>query len=152
MLLVGLHHVAEARVGERLREVSVRRHEAVVVKAWTQAGRAQTEGLALGTAGSAQHTLVLGCQVGAEQGLQQLQRQVCVTVSTDSQDDNLTTGLCACKHVWSHRTGNPIPIQALSAGTSLTLRGVTAVAAHCSVLEPKRPPRTLPHQETEDVG
>lgn len=75
MLLVGLHHVAEARVGERLREVGVRRHEAVVVKAWTQAGRAQAEGLALGTAGSAQHTLVLGRQVGAEQGLQQLQRK-----------------------------------------------------------------------------
>lgn len=34
-----------------------------------------------------------------------------------------------------------MPLQALSAGTSLTLCGVTPVATHCSVLEPQR----LPH-------
>lgn len=47
MLLVRLHHVAETRVGQCLREVGVWRHEAVVVKAWTQTGRAQAESLAL---------------------------------------------------------------------------------------------------------
>lgn len=44
-------------------------------------------------------------------------------------------------NVWNHRTGEPMPLQALSAGTSLTLCGVTPAAAHCSVLEPQR----LPH-------
>lgn len=82
MLLVSLHHVAEARIGQCLRKVGVRRHEAVVVKAWAQAGRAQAEGLALRTAGSTQHSLVLGCQVGAKQGLQQLQRRVFLTISS----------------------------------------------------------------------
>lgn len=38
-----------------------------------------------------------------------------------------------------------MPLKALSAGTSFTLRGVTPVAAHCSVLEPKR----LPHTQTD---
>lgn len=37
--------------------------------------------------------------------------------------------------VWNHRTGKPMTLQALSAGTSLTLCGVAPVAAHCSVLE-----------------
>lgn len=44
--------------------------------------------------------------------------------------------MCVYKDVWNHRTGNPMPLQALSAGTSLTLCGVAPVAAHCSVLEP----------------
>lgn len=82
VLLVSLHHVAEARIGQCLRKVGVRRHEAVVVKAWTQAGRAQAEGLSLGTAGSTQHSLVLGRQVGAKQGLQQLQRRVLLSISS----------------------------------------------------------------------
>lgn len=80
------------------------------------------------------------CQTGS---LTAAKASSCYRLDRQSpQHENLTTELRACKHVWSHRTGNPMPIQALSAGTSLTLRGVTAVAAHCSVLEPKRPPRT----------
>lgn len=74
LLLFGLHHVTETSISESLSEVSVGRHEAVVVEAWPQAGRAKTEGLALGTAGSTQDTLVLGGQVGAKQGLQQLKK------------------------------------------------------------------------------
>lgn len=38
-----------------------------------------------------------------------------------------------------------MPLQALSAGTSLALCGVAPVAAHCSVLEPLR----LPHTHTQ---
>lgn len=38
LLLFSLHHVTETSVGEGLGEVSVRRHEAVVVEAWSQAG------------------------------------------------------------------------------------------------------------------
>ncbi len=34
-------------------------------------------------------------------------------------------------------------LQALSAGTSLTLCGVTPVAAHCSMLEPSGLPHTI---------
>lgn len=51
--------------------------------------------------------------------------------------------LSMCKYdVWNHRTGKPMTLQALSAGTSLALCGVVPVAAHCSVLELKR----LPHK------
>lgn len=45
-------------------------------------------------------------------------------------------------NVWNHRTGKPTSLQTLSAGTSLTLCGVTQVAAHCSVQEPYRLPHT----------
>lgn len=72
LLLFSLHHVTETCIGKCLSEVRVWRHEAVVVEAWMQAGRAETEGLALRTAGSTQHALILGGQVGAKQGLQQL--------------------------------------------------------------------------------
>lgn len=75
LLLFSLHHVPETSVGESLSEMSVRRHEAVVVEARSQVGRAETEGLALGTAGSAQDALALGGQVGAKQGLQQLKKE-----------------------------------------------------------------------------
>lgn len=75
LLLLGLHHVAQAGVGEGLGEVRVRRHEAVVVEARSQAGRAQAQSLALGAAGPAQDALVLGGQVGAKQRLQQLQER-----------------------------------------------------------------------------
>lgn len=40
-----------------------------------------------------------------------------------------------------------MPLQALSAGTSLTLCGVTPVAAHCSVLEPQRLPHIVKEKE-----
>lgn len=52
LLLFSLHHVTETGISESLSEVSVGRHEAVVVQAWPQAGRAETESLVLGTAGS----------------------------------------------------------------------------------------------------
>lgn len=41
-----------------------------------------------------------------------------------------------------------MPLQALSAGTSLALCGVAPVAAHCSVLEPLRLPHT--HKNKSD--
>lgn len=72
LLLFCLYHVTETSIGKCLSEVRVWRHEAVVVEAWMQAGRAETEGLALRTAGSTKHALILGGQVGAKQGLQQL--------------------------------------------------------------------------------
>lgn len=75
LLLFSLHHVTETSIGKSLSEVRVGRHEAVVVEARPQAGRAQTESLALGTAGSTEDTLALGGQVGAKQGLQQLRKQ-----------------------------------------------------------------------------
>lgn len=75
MLLFSLHHVTETGIGESLSEVSVRRHEAVVVEAWSQTRRSKTESLALGTAGSTQDALALRGQVGAKQGLQQLKKE-----------------------------------------------------------------------------
>lgn len=75
LLLLSLHHVSETGISQSLREMCVWCHEAVVVKAWSQAGRAKTERLALGAAGSTQDTLILGRQVGAKQGLQQLQQK-----------------------------------------------------------------------------
>ena len=72
LLVLRLHHVAQAGVGQGLGEVRVGRHEAVVVEARPQVGRAQPEGLPLGAAGPAQGPVVLGGQVGAEQRLQQL--------------------------------------------------------------------------------
>lgn len=75
LLLLGLHHVAEASVGQSLGEVGVGRHEAVVVEARPQAGRAQAQGFALGATGAAQDALVLGRQVGAEQSLEQLETE-----------------------------------------------------------------------------
>lgn len=56
--------------------------------------------------------------------------------------------MCVYKYVWNHRTGKPTPLMALSAGTSLTLCGVTPVAAHCSVLELKRLPHTQSKKKT----
>ena len=38
LLLFSLHHVTETSISESLSEVSVRRHEAVVIEAWPQAG------------------------------------------------------------------------------------------------------------------
>lgn len=75
LLLFSLHHVTETSISERLCEVSVRRHEAVVVEAWSQAGRAKTQSLALRTAGSTQDALILGGQVGTKQGLQKLKKE-----------------------------------------------------------------------------
>ncbi len=75
LLLFSLHHVTETSISESLSEVSVWRHEAVVVEAWSQAGRAKTESLALRTAGSTQDALILGGQVSAKQGLQQLKKE-----------------------------------------------------------------------------
>lgn len=72
LLMFSLHHVAKASISQSLSEVSVRGHEAVVVEAWPQAGRAQTKGFALRTAGPTQNTLILGGQIGTKQGLQQL--------------------------------------------------------------------------------
>lgn len=72
LLVLGLHHVAQAGVGQGLGEVRVGGHEAVVVEAGPEAGGAQAEGLALGADGPAQRPIVLGRQVGAEQCLQQL--------------------------------------------------------------------------------
>ena len=72
LLVLRLHHVPQAGVGQRLGEVRVGRHEAVVVEARPQVGGAQPEGLPLGAAGPAQRPVVLGGQVGAEQSLQQL--------------------------------------------------------------------------------
>ncbi|TNN44236.1 hypothetical protein EYF80_045564 [Liparis tanakae] len=63
LLVFGLHHVAQAGVGESLREVRVRRHEAVVVEARPQAGGAEAEALALGAARPAQGAVALGGQV-----------------------------------------------------------------------------------------
>ncbi len=58
-------------------------------------------------------------------------------------DDIQLVYYCVCVlDVWNHRTGRPMPLQALSAGTSLTLCGVTPVAAHRSMLEPYRLPHT----------
>lgn len=74
LLLLSLHHVTETGVSQSLCEVCVWCHEAVVVEAWSQAGRAKTESLALRTTGSTQDTLVLGCQVGAKEGFQQLKK------------------------------------------------------------------------------
>ena len=72
LLVLRLHHVAQAGVGQGLGEVRVGRHEAVVVEAGPQVGRAQAEGLPLGAAGPAEGPVVLRGQVGAEQRLQQL--------------------------------------------------------------------------------
>lgn len=73
--MFSLHHVAETSISKSLGEVCVWCHEAVVVEAWSQAGRAKTQSFALGTAGSTQDTLILGGQVGAKQGLQQLKNE-----------------------------------------------------------------------------
>lgn len=73
--MFSLHHVAETSISESLSEVSVRGHEAVVVEAWPQAGRPQTKGFALRTAGPTQNTLILGGQIGTKQGLQQLRNK-----------------------------------------------------------------------------
>lgn len=73
--MLGLHHVAETGVSQSLGEVCVRSHEAVVVEAWSQAGGAKTEGLALGPAGSTKDAFELGGQISAKQGLQQLRRK-----------------------------------------------------------------------------
>lgn len=73
--MFSLHHVAKTSIRESLSEVSVRCHEAVVVEAWPQAGRAKTEGFALRTTWPTQDTLMLGGQVGTKQGLQQLGRE-----------------------------------------------------------------------------
>lgn len=75
LLVFGLHHVAKTGVSEGLREVSVRCHEAVVVEARPQAGRTEAERFALRTTGTAQDALVLGGQIGAKQGLQQLREE-----------------------------------------------------------------------------
>lgn len=72
LLMFSLHHVAKTSISKSLSEVSVRCHEAVVVEAWPQAGRAETEGFALRTTWPTQDTLILGGQVGTKQGLQQL--------------------------------------------------------------------------------
>lgn len=47
LLLLSLHHVAETGISQSLGEVCVWGHEAVVVEAWSQAGRAKTKSLAL---------------------------------------------------------------------------------------------------------
>lgn len=72
LLMFSLHHVAKTSISKSLSEVSVRCHEAVVVEAWPQAGRAKTEGFALRTTWPTQDTLILGGQIGTKQGLQQL--------------------------------------------------------------------------------
>lgn len=48
LFLFSLHHVSEAGVCECLGKMSVRGHEAVMVEARSNAGRAEPEGLALG--------------------------------------------------------------------------------------------------------
>lgn len=58
--MFSLHHVAKTSISKSLSEVSVRGHEAVVVEAWPQAGRAKAEGFALRTTGPTQDTLILG--------------------------------------------------------------------------------------------
>lgn len=73
LLLLSLHHVTEAGISQSLGEVCVGSHEAVVVEARAQAGRAEAQSFALGAAGSTQHTVILGSQVGPKQRLQQLQ-------------------------------------------------------------------------------
>lgn len=73
--MLSLHHVAKTSISKSLSEVGVGGHEAVVVEARPQAGRAQTKGFALRTAGPTQDTLVLGRQIGTKQGLQQLRNK-----------------------------------------------------------------------------
>lgn len=75
LLMFSLHHVAKTSICESLSEVSVRCHEAIVVEAWPQAGRAKAEGFALRTTWPTQDTLILGGQIGTKQGLQQLRRK-----------------------------------------------------------------------------
>lgn len=72
LLMFSLHHIAKTSISKSLSEVSVRCHEAVVVEAWPQAGRAKTESFALQTTWPTQDTLILGGQIGTKQGLQQL--------------------------------------------------------------------------------
>lgn len=69
LLLFSLHHVTETSVGQSLSEVRVRCHEAVVIEARPQAGRAETQSLALRAAGSTGDALALGGQVSAKKGL-----------------------------------------------------------------------------------
>lgn len=52
--------------------------------------------------------------------------------------------LSVCKYdVWNHRTGKPMTLQALSAGTNLALCGVAPVAAHYPVLKRKTATQNL---------
>lgn len=74
LLLLGLHHVTETGISQSLGEVCVWRHEAVMVEAWSQTGRAQTKRFALWATGSTKDAFILGGQVGAKQGLQQLEK------------------------------------------------------------------------------
>lgn len=76
LLLLSLHHVPETGVSQSLGEVRVRSHEAVVIKAWSQAGGAETESFALRAAGSTQNAFMLRRQVGPKQGLQQLKKEL----------------------------------------------------------------------------
>ncbi len=48
LFLFSLHHVSKAGISEGLGKVSVWGHEAVMVEAGSDAGRAEPEGLALG--------------------------------------------------------------------------------------------------------
>lgn len=75
MVRLGLHHVAQAGVRQGLGEVGVGSHEAVVVQAGPQAGRAEALGSALALAGVGRQAIKLGGQVCPKESLEQLERQ-----------------------------------------------------------------------------
>lgn len=79
VVLLCLHHVPQAGVGQGLGEVGVRSHEAVVVQAWSHAGRAEALGSALRLAGVGRQAIKLGGQVCPKESLQQLERKKGVT-------------------------------------------------------------------------
>lgn len=75
MVLLRLHQVPQAGVGEGLGEVGVRSHEAVVVQARPHAGGAQALSAALRLAGGGGQAVELGGQVCPEERLQQLEQK-----------------------------------------------------------------------------
>lgn len=81
MVRLGLHHVAQAGVRQGLGEVGVGSHEAVVVKAGPQAGRAKALGAALALAGVGRQAIKLGGQVCPKESLEQLEREEAVSMS-----------------------------------------------------------------------
>lgn len=72
---LGLHGVAQAGVRQGLGEVGVGSHEAAVVQAGPQAGRAEALGSALALAGVGRQAIALGGQVCPKESLQQLERE-----------------------------------------------------------------------------